>query len=45
METLKEWVVDIALCVVLAIVTAGLEARHNLEVSCEGRAAEAKTKP
>ena len=45
METLKEWVVDIILCISLAVVTAGLEARHNLGVSCEGRAAEAKTKP
>lgn len=45
METLKEWVVDILICLALAVVTAGLEARHNLGVSCEGRAAEAKVQP
>jgi hypothetical protein len=33
-ETLKEWVVDIAIFLALTIVTAGLEARHHVGVSC-----------
>ena len=45
METLKEWAVDIILCISLAVVTAGLEARHNLGVSCAGRAAATEAKP
>lgn len=38
METVKEWLIDIAICVILAVVTAGMEARHKLEAACERRA-------
>jgi len=43
-ETLKEWAIDIAILLSLTIVTAGLEARHQVGVSC-GSAPSAEVEP
>lgn len=38
METVKEWALDIVLFLAVTIVTAGIEARHQVGVSCGGSA-------